>query len=175
MNEASKVLTDFGKKLYIKVHVSSNQNHKEYGNFNFLPSYANKDVGVLPHTVFFYGLEDDIAPMYGQKNFKNIKSFMAEEHKKKRDIIYYPETSYFIGMDIDIPLLLTDYLVARHEDLQSLQGLGVSKQVNFTTGMELGYWLFDWSLALMANSKSCLLYTSPSPRDATLSRMPSSA
>ena len=26
-----------------------------------------------------------------------------------------------------------------------------------------------------ANAKSCLLYTSPSPRDATLSRMPSSA
>ena len=32
------------------------------------------------------------------------------------------------------------------------------------------YWL-----ALMAPSKDCLLYTSPSPRDATLSRMPSSA
>ena len=28
---------------------------------------------------------------------------------------------------------------------------------------------------LMANTKNCLLYTSPSPRDATLSRMPSSA
>ena len=27
----------------------------------------------------------------------------------------------------------------------------------------------------MAKAKSCLLYTSPSPRDATLSRMPSSA
>ena len=27
----------------------------------------------------------------------------------------------------------------------------------------------------MANLKDCLLYTSPSPRDATLSRMPSSA
>jgi len=29
--------------------------------------------------------------------------------------------------------------------------------------------------AKKANLKSCLLYTSPSPRDATLSRMPSSA
>ena len=27
----------------------------------------------------------------------------------------------------------------------------------------------------LAQSKDCLLYTSPSPRDATLSRMPSSA
>ena len=28
---------------------------------------------------------------------------------------------------------------------------------------------------LLANNPACLLYTSPSPRDATLSRMPSSA
>ena len=30
-------------------------------------------------------------------------------------------------------------------------------------------------LALTFTNKACLLYTSPSPRDATLSRMPSSA
>ena len=34
--------------------------------------------------------------------------------------------------------------------------------------LEAGYWDFDKTV-------SCLLYTSPSPRDATLSRMPSSA
>ena len=34
----------------------------------------------------------------------------------------------------------------------------------------------SWHAAkMMAKKKSCLLYTSPSPRDATLSRMPSSA
>ena len=33
----------------------------------------------------------------------------------------------------------------------------------------------EWSGARTDNNKSCLLYTSPSPRDATLSRMPSSA
>ena len=44
--------------------------------------------------------------------------------------------------------------------------------------------IFDWHPALLENQdlmmmieqyKPCLLYTSPSPRDATLSRMPSSA
>ena len=36
---------------------------------------------------------------------------------------------------------------------------------------------FDWSARLYSSvfSLACLLYTSPSPRDATLSRMPSSA
>ena len=40
--------------------------------------------------------------------------------------------------------------------------------------MNFGNTPFD-DLALFGGSKSCLLYTSPSPRDATLSRMPSSA
>ena len=33
----------------------------------------------------------------------------------------------------------------------------------------------DWSMETKANGKACLLYTSPSPRDRPLSRMPSSA
>ena len=36
-------------------------------------------------------------------------------------------------------------------------------------------YLFEGILGLPVFSNSCLLYTSPSPRDATLSRMPSSA
>ena len=38
-----------------------------------------------------------------------------------------------------------------------------------------GYNVIGITLKLYDNSKDCLLYTSPSPRDATLSRMPSSA
>ena len=34
---------------------------------------------------------------------------------------------------------------------------------------------FDWDKFPIDYLRSCLLYTSPSPRDATLSRMPSSA
>ena len=37
------------------------------------------------------------------------------------------------------------------------------------------YWQMDFDLGNDANNDVCLLYTSPSPRDATLSRMPSSA
>ena len=38
-------------------------------------------------------------------------------------------------------------------------------------------WCKTWQMSLNVNklTYSCLLYTSPSPRDATLSRMPSSA
>ena len=47
------------------------------------------------------------------------------------------------------------------------KGLGITNELNFSASGELdnGY---TWSY-------SCLLYTSPSPRDRTRSRMPSSA
>ena len=35
--------------------------------------------------------------------------------------------------------------------------------------------IHGWLIETFSQSKDCLLYTSPSPRDATLSRMPSSA
>ena len=43
------------------------------------------------------------------------------------------------------------------------------------TGVEFGAELYDFITRDVARLYPCLLYTSPSPRDATLSRMPSSA
>ena len=40
---------------------------------------------------------------------------------------------------------------------------------------EPGYSYINWKFIIEMENGSCLLYTSPSPRDATLSRMPSSA
>jgi hypothetical protein len=138
-----------GRSLFVKIHVSSNQSVKDLGNFNFLPSRAPPTVGVLPHTVMFYGLNDGATPMYGRRDFSDMRQFLAEE-ARRRPTWYYPETSYFIALDIDVPLFLTDYLVARSADMDLLEREGVVGQVNFTTGQELGYWLFDWTVALLA-------------------------
>ena len=51
-------------------------------------------------------------------------------------------------------------------DIRDIKGA-----VDIPSGNEWVYWLLG-ALALLT---ICLLYTSPSPRDATLSRMPSSA
>lgn len=150
MNQASNHLWDNGKQLFIKVHISSNQKSEEYGNFNFLPQYADQKVGVLPHTVFFYGLEDEEAPMYENGNFVEMANFMLQE-RDQRPTWFYPETSYYIGMDIDVPLMLTPYLDTRSRDTTFLDDNGVNGQINFTTGQELGYWLIDWTYCLLNN------------------------
>lgn len=150
MEIASEVLWEAGKQLFIKVHISSNQQSEEYGNFNFLPQYSSAKVGVLPHTVFFYGLEDEEAPMYENGNFVEMANFMVQE-RDKRPTWYYPETSYYIAMDIDIPLFLTSYLDTRYKDFAFIDNNGVNGQINFTTGHELGYWVMDWTTALLNN------------------------
>lgn len=150
MNEAAKIMTERGLAMVVKVHVTTNQHHAKWGNFNFLPQYAVPEVGILPHTVYLYGLEDDSAPMYGNKDFKHIRDFMVQE-KDKRRTWFYPETSYFIALDIDTGLLLTDYLITRAADTKVLDRHGIEGQLNFTTGHEMGYWLFDWSFTLFNN------------------------
>lgn len=151
MNSAAQILKKENRDLFIKVHASSNQVSPEFGNFNFLPQYADPHVGILPHTVFFYGLEDEHTPMYGRENFQDMKDFMLKENSKRKTL-YYPETSYWVGMDVDIPLLLTDYLKARFEDTVLLEKNQILGQVNFTSTQEMGYWLKDWSYALFFDS-----------------------
>jgi hypothetical protein len=151
LNLAGNITHEHGIQLFTKVHVSTNQVSPKWGNYNFLPQYANQYVGILPHTVMFYGLLDKKAPMYGNKNFEGIKNFTLQE-KSKRPTWYYPETSYWVGMDMDIPLFLTDYLKVRAQDYQWLAEQGIEGHFNFTSGHVLGGWLLDWNLALITDA-----------------------
>lgn len=146
INLAAEEIKPQGKKVFTKIHVSTNMVSPVWGNFNFIPRFADPDVGLMPHTVMFYSLSDKSAPMYGNKNFNHMQKFIDEE-KDKRDIWYYPETSYWVFMDQDAPLFLTDYLTARADDMRNLTS-EIQGHFNFTSGHELGYWLFDWTLAL---------------------------
>lgn len=148
LNHSAEVIRKNKKAHFTKVHVSSNQVSAKWGNYNFLPQFGKSSVGILPHTVMFYGLVDEKAPMYGNKNFHSIRDFMLKE-KSRRPTWYYPETSYWVGMDVDVPLFLTDYFRTRTEDMKFLFENGIEGQLNFTTGHVLGYWLYDWNLALV--------------------------
>ena len=148
LNLAGEITNKKKVALFTKVHVSSNQKSERWGNFNFLPQHCLPSVGILPHTVMFYGLVDEKAPMYGNKHFHGIRDFMLKE-KTLRPTWYYPETSYWVAMDVDIPLYLTDYFTTRAHDTKYLFDHGVEGQLNFTSGHVLGYWSFDWNLALL--------------------------
>ena len=84
------------------------------------------------------------------------------------------------------PLSASLYIVATpigHLDDMSLRAIDVLRSVNLIAAEDTRHSLkllrhFDVRTPLISyhdHSETCLLYTSPSPRDATLSRMPSSA
>ena len=65
-------------------------------NFNFLPTYADAGLGVMPHTVQVYSFSDPSANSYGNQNFTYMSDYMNwEASQKKRDVLYYGETAYW--------------------------------------------------------------------------------
>jgi hypothetical protein len=164
MNEAaSYASTAHGAPSYIKAHCSTGQVADGYPdpvtgnpiNFNFLPHYADARMGVMPHTVEIYGL-DDPAPTYGNTDFGYMKDFLEEE-VGAREVLFYPETAYWVTYDIDVPLFLPVYAERRVADLLALQadqaagkmgrgahaGRRMDGQLFFSSGWEWGYWLND--------------------------------
>jgi hypothetical protein len=137
------------KSLFVKVNPSIQSFSSKYGNYNFLATKASPNVGILARTMFNYSLNDPEAPMYGRKNFSDIKELILRE-KNNRPVWYMPQTSHLFGMDVDIPLFLTDYLIARTQDVEFIQSIGIQGQLTMSSGQELGHWLFDWHLAMLS-------------------------
>jgi len=168
---ASHVNGTWGKEATVKVHCSSNQFCKHFKdprtdtplNFNFLPTYAGPEMGVLPHTVQAYALDDPSAGVYGNKNFSFMAEYIRWEAGEggarggmegfRRQVHFYPETAYFINVDIDVPLFLPVYAERRLHDLLLLagveeeEGFRLAGTWNFDSGWEWGYWLNDVVMA----------------------------
>ena len=71
--------------------------------------------------------------------------------------------------------LFDAYLYKKYK-FKNIQTLGVQTGTNKATkGTPDSYVLTDEGNYILINYGSCLLYTSPSPRDRSVSRMPSSA
>jgi len=102
--------------------------------------------GILIHTVMCYSASEDKAPVYGNRN----QCFMLEAAKAEvagRQTWYWPESSYWVGFDSSVPLLLLPYLDSRWDDINLMGKVGVHGHLTFSTGWEWGYWLVDWSIA----------------------------
>ena len=150
----------------VKIHISQNQKAKGYLdpmtkkdiNFNYLPLYTNSNVGVMPHTVQIYSLSDP-APTYENKNFTDMFRFLkmgaaGTINKTQREVIFYPETSYWVSYDVDVPLFLPVYPYRRVHDLRLIaqdelsgdmkrSSSRMNGQIFFSSGWEFGYWFND--------------------------------
>jgi len=126
--------------------------------------------GILIHTVMCYSISEPKAPVYGNQN----QRFMLEAARaeaKRRETWYWPESSYWVGFDSPVPLLLFPYLDSRWEDMEVMTRIGVSGHLTFSSGWEWGYWLVDWSIARWAwryTDNSRVRITSPLSRFAEL-------
>jgi len=127
----------WGREAAVKVHCSTKQTCSEYLdprtnepiNFNFLTYYAHSSLGVLPHTVQVYGLGDPIGGAYGNKDYTDIEEYMYfEASQKNRSVVFYPETSYWVSVDIDVPLFLPLYGQRRQHDLRRIARKEIASQ-----------------------------------------------
>jgi hypothetical protein len=105
-----------------------------------------RNTGIMIHSVMCYSVSEAKAPVYGNKNQRFMRDAAAEE-TNRRETWYWPESSYWVGFDSSVPLLLLPYLDTRWDDIQTMTKLGVSGHLTFTSGWEWGYWLVDWSIA----------------------------
>jgi len=72
---------------------------------------------------------------------------MMSQAGKGRDVLYYPETSYWVNYDIQVPLFLPVYCYNRLRDLRMIAkregelGVKIDGQFIFDSGWEWGYWM----------------------------------
>lgn len=164
MNEAAlHARHQFGMPVYVKAHCSQKQVAESFTdpetgkplNFNFLAYHATPELGVMPHTVQYYDLKGPVYT-YDNENFHYMRRYMQME-AGRREVLWYPETAYWVNVDIDVPLFLPIYAKSRLDDLRLIAsderegrmgrgehaGSRIQGQVNFSSGWEWGYWLND--------------------------------
>lgn len=130
----------YGARLMYATHVICSENGTKVRR----PKLPNS--GIMIHTVMCYSASEAKAPVYGNKNQRFMLDAAIAE-SKRRETWYWPESSYWVGFDSSVPLLLLPYLDARWSDIETMAKLGVSGHLTFSSGWEWGYWLVDWSIA----------------------------
>ena len=101
--------------------------------------------------------------------FRKISYRRPPLHKIFKNCQIYPVFD-FLAKNDKIWVINWSYLVAFGQKIEKRQNLTV-----FENFMKWGAQITDFSDCIFWLPRPCLLYTSPSPRDRTRSRMPSSA
>jgi hypothetical protein len=119
--------------------------------YYFLVRFA--DASIIPdiHTVMFYNLYEDAGGAYHHDNFDEHRAYLLERIAARQPAMYVPETAYWVGFDVSVPIYLPLYVRNRQLDLARLRtdpaaaGNPLDGHVIFSTGWEWGYWLNDYT------------------------------
>ena len=140
MHIEQQVSKRYGARLLYATHVICSESGEKVRR----PRLPNS--GIMIHTVMCYSASETKAPVYGNSNQRFMLDAAITENKQ-RETWYWPESSYWVGFDSSVPLLLLPYLDVRWNDIGTMSRIGVSGHLTFTSGWEWGYWLVDWSIA----------------------------
>ena len=165
---------------------------------SIIQAIQEKDQGLEHRQISMLSIEGQTAVYSGKSNESIVDDFQEENfvtagNMLEGDQVISSITDYYQGADTNLPLaerlleclkqgaqaggdkrgLLSAAMLILHPDQAPLT-LRIDHHEDPITQLDLLYQkvtsgdYYEWT-------KTCLLYTSPSPRDATLSRMPSSA
>ena len=179
------------KSYFANYDIQEDQWHTDIHNFDAKPFKGKVDlfVGGAPCQAFSIvgeqlGFEDTRGTLFREFArvvkecepkvfiFENVQGLFKHDDGKTWEVIYNTFKDY-CGYDIHYQLLnARDYGIPQTRE--RLFCVGFKKKTNFKypAPIPLQYRMYDF---LEDYVNSCLLYTSPSPRDRTRSRMPSSA
>lgn len=151
MNTASNYLkqkypnTVTSARSHIPPHPFSEKYNESYFQ---LIRFTDPSVGNYVHTTHLYSLIDP-APVYGNQSFEEKLKYLYRSTKERKDI-YYPETSYWVTYDVNVPIFLPVYILSRKHDMEIIKKIKyLDGELGFTTGWEWGYWFNDYALAQM--------------------------
>ena len=132
-------------------------------------------------TESYYGYEQNFFPIVQGSTYKDLRKISAETISAADQ-----QANAIGGLSVGEPAEemyeMTDLVCGILPKEKPRYLMGVGTPANILECIALGIDMFDCVLpsrnarhGLLYTANGCLLYTSPSPRDATLSRMPSSA
>jgi hypothetical protein len=116
MHIEQQVEKRYGARLMYATHVICSENGAKVRR----PKLPNS--GIMIHTVMCYSASEPNAPVYGNQN----QRFMLEaaiHESKRRETWYWPESSYWVGFDSSVPLILLPYLDSRWSDVETMAKL----------------------------------------------------
>jgi len=143
-----------GVRAYAWIHITCDLESDDGGLYFHVPLETDVDLGAYVHTTMFYTLEHP-APAYGCEVFSHQKDFLSAATEQRRRQVFFPESAWWLGFDINLPLALPLTGWSREWDIREVlpqytvaptdddPGYRVEGHATFTTGREWTYWQYD--------------------------------